>query len=48
MLTAITGNRLETLERAIPSVSVISSAFIGAVARYSNAWICATERLTPH
>src|SRR5882757_7797571 len=39
---------LETLDRAMPSVSAISSAVIGASARYSRPWIWLTERLTPH
>src|SRR3954466_14020225 len=39
---------LETLERAMPSVSAISSAVIGASARNSRPWIWLTERLTPH
>src|ERR1700709_2840513 len=39
---------LETLDRAMPSVSAMSSAVIGASARYSRPWIWLTERLTPH
>src|SRR3954451_11513339 len=32
----------------MPSVSAISSAVIGASARYNSPWIWLTERLTPH
>src|ERR1700734_1313820 len=39
---------LETLDRAMPSGSAMSSAVIGASARYSRPWIWLTERLTPH
>src|SRR5450830_770240 len=38
---------LLTFERATPSVSTICSAFSGALARNSSAWICATVRFTP-
>src|SRR5271168_4807127 len=37
----------ETLERAIPSASAISSAASGCFDAYSSAWIWLTERLTP-
>src|SRR3546814_6449303 len=39
---------LETFERARPSTSAISSAWSGRSEMKSKAWICATERLTPH
>src|ERR1700761_2043977 len=39
---------LETLDRAIPKVSAISSAVTGASDKYSRPWIWLTERLTPH
>src|SRR4029077_16180670 len=38
----------DTFERAIPSVSAISSAARGCLDAYSSAWIWLTERLTPH
>jgi hypothetical protein len=38
----------DTLERARPSVSAMSSAVIGRSDRNSSAWIWLTERLTPH
>src|ERR1700759_5829624 len=39
---------LETLDRAMPSVSAISSAVIGASDKYSRPWIWLTDRFTPH
>src|SRR5580698_7181260 len=39
---------LETLDRAMPRVSAMSSAVRGASARYSRPWIWLTDRLTPH
>src|SRR5882757_10392487 len=40
-------SEFDTLERAIPSVSAISSAAKGCLEAYSNAWIWLTERFTP-
>src|ERR1700722_8543171 len=37
----------ETLERAIPSTSAMSSAASGCFDAYNSAWIWLTERLTP-
>src|SRR6204780_3124950 len=37
----------DTLERAIPSTSAISSAASGCLDAYKSAWIWLTERLTP-
>src|SRR6266478_4511709 len=39
---------VETLERAMPSMSAISSAVSGRSEAYSSAWIWLTERFTPH